>query len=83
MEIVMWYTLFAVTTSLASMYELIIPVMQILENKEPNNNVVEYKWVAYITFFLATVLTAPVILPSCVIPSLGERFRASLLNSLS
>jgi hypothetical protein len=83
MEVIYWYILFAVTTSFASMYELFIPVMQMLEVKEPNNNVIEYKWIAYASFFLFSVLMAPLILPSCIIPSIGNRFREALLVSLS
>jgi hypothetical protein len=83
MEMIYWYVLFAVTTSFACMYELYIPVMQILEVKEPKNSVVENKWIAYFSFFLFSLLFAPLLLPSCIIPSIGTRFREALLTSLS
>lgn len=79
----MWYVIFAITTALAAMYELFIPVFRELEKISSNNNVIEYKWICYFTFFVFTVLLAPLMLPSCIIPSFGERFKKSLLKSLA
>ena len=79
----MWYLLFAVTTSLASMYEIYIPVISELELLHPGNNVVESKWISYFTLFTLTLLFAPIILPACLIPSVGEKFKTALLKSLS
>lgn len=83
MDILTWYLLFAVTTSLASMYELFIPVLSELEHLYPENNIVQYKWLSYFTFFMLTLLLAPLVLPSCLVPSVGEKFKAALLQSLS
>lgn len=74
--------LFAITTSLASMYELIIPVMNRLEITEPHNMVVESKYITYITFFLLGIITSPFLLPITVVPSYGERFRNTLTKAL-
>lgn len=79
----MWYFLFAVTTSFASMYELYVPVISELEALYPKNNIVEYKWVSYFTFFTFTLIFAPLVLPACLVPSVGEKFKAALLQSLS
>lgn len=83
MEVLMWYVLFAITTSLTAMYELFVPVIKELEILQPENNVVEYKWICYTTFFLLTIVLAPLILPSCIIPSLSGRFKKTLLMALS
>lgn len=83
MEVLMWYVLFATTTSLAAMYELFIPVIRELRSIQPKNNAVEYSWITYSVFFLLTLVLAPLVLPSCLIPSFGERFKKSLLSSLS
>jgi hypothetical protein len=80
--IVFWYLLFAFTTSFASMYELIIPVMNVLEKEDPKNNVVENKIVAYITFFLFGVIIAPLMIVATIVPPLGDTFRKSLLKAL-
>lgn len=82
MEIVFWYLLFSMTTSFAAMYELIIPVMHVLEKEDPKNSVVENKIIAYITFFLFGMLAAPLIVFSTIIPPFGTRFRNSLLKAL-
>ena len=82
-SLVYWYLLFAVTTSFASMYELFIPVMQELSKLNPDNNVVRYRTITYITFFLLAIMCAPLILPSCIVPSIGSRFRESLMKSLA
>jgi hypothetical protein len=83
MEVIFyWYMLFALTTSIASLYELISPVMGALEKLEPNNVIIENKKLAYITFFLFGIMVAPLLLFSTIIPSFGMRFRNALLGSL-
>lgn len=79
----MWYALFAVTTSLAAMYELFVPALNEVELRNPENNIVEYRWLSLVTFFLLALLAAPLILPSCLVPGLSERFRSTLVESLS
>lgn len=83
MEVLMWYLLFAVTTSAAAMYELIIPVMDELRIHNPESNILEYKWVCYFTFFVVGITLAPLVFPSCIVPSFANRFRVTLLTSLS
>jgi len=81
-SIVFWYLLFSFTTSFAAMYELIVPVMHVLEKEDPKNNVVENKFIAYITFFLFGIIVAPVMILATIIPPLGDTFRKSLLKAL-
>jgi hypothetical protein len=83
MEVIYWYILFAITTSATAMYELYVPVMQTLKKNNPDNNIIQYKWITYFTFFMFSTLLAPLMLPACIIPSFGDRFRKALLNSLS
>lgn len=83
MEVVYYYILFAITTSIASMYELVHPVLNKLKEINPKNNVVEYKYITYATFFILGILVAPFMLPATVVPSFGERFRNSLMQSLN
>lgn len=84
METVMYYyILFAITTSIASVYELIHPVLSQLKEIDPTNNVVEYKYLTYTTFFLIGIIAAPFMLPATIVPSFGERFRNSLMQSLN
>lgn len=78
MEYLYLYCLFAATTGLASVYELLMPVVQ-LESKDGK---VEYKFIMYITFFALSLLIAPLVFLSCIIPSVGERFREALQKGL-
>jgi uncharacterized membrane protein len=82
MDLVGWYLLFAVTTSLASIYELWSPVMGQLSREEPDHNMIQYKFISYMIFFTSGVLLAPIMVFSCIIPSFSERFRTALLKSL-
>ena len=82
MEVIYFYILFAVTTSLTAMYEIILPVLHDLKDIDPKNNLVEYKYVTYITFFLLGIISAPILLPMAIVPSFGTRFKISLLNTL-
>lgn len=56
--------------------------MNVLEKEEPNNSVVESKFVAYITFFLFGIIVAPVMILATIIPPLGDIFRKTLLKAL-
>lgn len=79
MEVMFWYSLFALATSFTCLYELVKPVINQLDSK---NVIVEYKYISYITFFLLSVLLAPLVIFPCIVPSAGNRFREALLTSL-
>lgn len=83
MDLIFLYILFALTTAFTFMYEVYSPVFKALEEHNPNNNVVENKIVSFSTFFLIAFVVAPALLFVCLIPSLGEIFRNSLLKSLT
>lgn len=83
MDTFLLYMLFAVATSLTSLYELVYPVMSkeaaelSLEGKK-----VESVFIIYVTFLILNTLAAPLVFFSCVIPSWGDRFRATLQKAL-
>lgn len=81
MNIFEWYMLFAVTTALVAVYELLHPVMKKrIADIEPDN--VENLPLHYITFFLVSVLIAPMVFLSCIIPEWGMIFREKLYTGL-
>lgn len=82
MDLIGWYVLFAVTTSLTFMYEVFSPVMKQLEIVNSEDNMVQSKGLSYAVYFLIGVLIAPLLLPVCLIPSFSDRFRKTLLNTL-
>lgn len=82
MDLINLYILFIVTTSICSLYEIIIPAMQELAVYKPEDIVVKNKIVSYITFFIAGMLFAPMLILPCIIPSMGTRFKDSMVSSL-
>ncbi len=79
MSIFTAYCLFAFTTALTAIYELLHPVMKAQRQK---NGKVNDQVVIYITFFCISLLIAPVILFMCIVPRMGETFRNALLTEL-
>ena len=82
MDVILPYLLFAVTTGLVSLYELINPVLRELAVTDPDNVVLQNKTISYITFTLMGILCAPILFVPCVFPSIGERFRSALVIAL-
>lgn len=73
------YCLFALTTSITSVYEILMPVLQRRRNEGFE---LENIFVVYIVFFILTTVVAPVMFLNCIIPSMGERFKKSLYLGL-
>ena len=82
MSLFTFYILCAVTTGVVAVYELFWPVISQLRITHQELNIVRYWKIAIATFFLMSVLVAPLILPACLIPSKGERFRQALAVNL-
>lgn len=82
MGVIEWYVLFAITTTIAAYYEIIGPTIFQLEIIEPENNLIRYKFITLITVAVSIFVIAPLMLLPCLVPSMGERFRTALLNSL-
>lgn len=72
MTLLVLYCIFAITTSIVSIYELLFPVM----SAQPEN--IDNKALLIVTFFTINVLIAPLVFLSCIVPSMGERFREAL-----
>jgi fucose permease len=73
------YCLFALTTSITAIYEILMPVLQTRRN---DGFELENVFVVYVVFFILTTFVAPVIFLSCIIPSMGDRFKKSLYHGL-
>ena len=83
MEIILgYYLLFAVTTSLVTLYEIVLPVMRDLVVEKPEDLMVEHKYLSYFVFFFMGIILAPLLLIPCLVPSAGNRMRASLLIAI-
>lgn len=82
MDLIGFFVLFTLATSLAAIYELWWPVMQLLEKEQPDHNMVEYKGISYFVFFLLGCVFAVVLLPICLVPSMGASFRLTCLDAI-
>jgi hypothetical protein len=82
MTLLTFYVLCAVTTGVVAVYELFWPVITQLRITHKELNIVRYWKIAVTTFFIMSVLVAPLLLPACIIPSRGERFRNTLAVNL-
>lgn len=79
MTIFSGYLLFALTTAIVAVYELLHPVVvRRIKDSDKVNDIP----IIYVTFFVLALLTAPVILISCLMPSAGEKFREVLYREL-
>lgn len=79
MEFLFLYSLFALTTGIAAVYEIMQPVMSFRTSEGFN---IEDRYIMYFVFFILTIILAPAVFFSCVIPSMGETFRNSLYKGL-
>lgn len=79
MEFLIYYTLFALTTAIMSVFELLKPV---IEKQEESKGKIENKIATYIAFLGISILLAPLVFFSCIIPSMGEVFRNSLYKGI-
>ena len=78
----MAYFIFCVTTALMGSIFLLGPVLKQLAINQPLNQVVEYRTITHMVFFCVSLLLAPMMFLSVIVPSFGDRFRFTLTESL-
>ncbi len=76
MSLFLLYCVFATATAITAIYELLLPVMA----SEPQP--VEDKYTIIFVTFLINLLIAPAVFLSCIVPSMGIRFRIALKEGL-
>lgn len=76
------YILFAFTTAVVSIYELVWPVIQQIRITHSELNVARQWKLTVSVFFVMSFAVAPLLLIPCLWPSKGERFRRTLYTSL-
>lgn len=82
MEVLIIYLIFCLTTSIMASIFILRPALTMVGIVEPLNPVIEYTWLTYIVFFCLSMLTAPALFMSVIIPSFGDRFKNTLAKSL-
>lgn len=76
------YIIFALTTAVVVIYELVWPVIQQIRLTHSELNVARQWKLAVAVFFVMSFAVAPLVIIPCLWPSKGERFRKTLYNSL-
>jgi hypothetical protein len=76
MTVVFWYLLFALTTSIVATLDLLHPVVKL--QPKPVKNLA----LIYIVFFVNSLVIAPLLIFSCLIPTWGERAKEGLAKGL-
>ena len=79
MSIFFFYFIFAIATGMTSIYEILHPVMS---RRRSEGFPIANKYMMYLVFFILTVILAPVVFLSCIIPSMGDTFKKSLYTGL-
>ena len=79
MELIFFYGLFALTTALSAIYQILMPVIGF---RQTEGHTVNNKIIVYFTFFCLTVLIAPLVFLSCIIPSMCDVFQGALYKGL-
>ena len=79
MSFIFVYSLFAVATAICAVYEILYPVMNL---RLSEGHEIKGMYMMYITFFVITIIVAPLVFFSCIIPSMGDRFKMSLYTGL-
>ena len=79
MSFIFFYSLFAITTGISALYELLMPVMQqrALEGFEIKSTLM-----TYLVFLVIASIIAPLVFFSCVIPKMGDTFKKALYKGL-
>jgi hypothetical protein len=76
------YLLFAATTALAGLYELVMPVVWLLKDTNPELTVVRHNWITYVVSTVLMFILAPIFFPLVLVPSMGATFRFSLHKTM-
>ena len=82
MSILVWYLLFALTTAFTAMYELFLPILREYALLEPEDNIVQNKYLTYFVLFISSLIFAPLLFPIVLIPAMSTWFKKSMLDTL-
>ena len=79
MNLVYLYFIFALATGMTALYEIMQPVVA---HRLAEGFHIENKYIMYLVFLVLTIILAPAVFFSCIIPSMGEVFRKALYRGL-
>jgi hypothetical protein len=82
MELIGYYCLFCLTTTLSAMYELFWPVIKEVRITEPETMVARNWRMATFSLLIGGFVLAPILIWSVLVPKLSEKFKNRLYVSL-
>ena len=75
------YLIFALTTAIAGVYELVMPVIWVLKSAKSEVLVVKHSWITYLASAALMFIGAPLFFPLVIVPKMGVVFRQALHSS--
>lgn len=82
MTILYVYLLFSAATALTAAYELFYPAIREVQDLNPTAVTSEHPAMSMFWMTGMAFIMSPVIFLPCIVPSMAERFRKSLVNTL-
>ncbi len=79
----MGYFLFCLTTVITATFLIFKPAMGELKELRPNHNMIQYAWISYAVFACISMLTAPIMFFTTIIPSWSNSFKGGLVEAVS
>jgi len=83
MELIIFYFLFAATTGIWATYELFNPLIEELKILNPNDLLVQNKWLSLFTMACIATLFAPIFIGIVLTPGLCTGFKDTLLKQIA
>ena len=83
MELIIFYFLFAATTGIWATYELFNPIIEELRILNPNDLLVQNKWLSLLTMACIATLFAPIFIGIVLTPGLSAGFKETMLNMVT
>jgi hypothetical protein len=83
MELILFYFLFALTTGIWAAYELFNPILEELKVLNPNDLLVQNKWISMFTMICIATLFAPIFVGLVLTPGLSNSFKETMLDMVA
>ncbi len=80
--IIVGYIFFALTTALAAVVTILMPVLKELYEDQPSNPLLESTFLTYMVFILLSVVVAPLLAIPTIFDRPNQVFKDALLNSI-
>lgn len=83
MELIIFYFLFAATTGIWATYELFNPILEELKILNPEDLLVQNRWLSLMTMACIATLFAPLFIGIVLTPGLSASFKETMLDMVT